>query len=111
MEINISSLSLALKYVKYWCLGLNPKNNSRSDLRFSICHGKLKLKQLYQQSIKNWILIYKISTQYIRVWVDYSQSERVELAMHTSSTFHSLNWVTIHSMVFSSQSGTLGLSL
>jgi len=48
MEINISGLSLALKYVKYCCLGANPKNTSRSDLRFSICHGKLKVKQQYQ---------------------------------------------------------------
>jgi len=48
MAINISSLYLALKYVKYWCLDPNPKNTSRSDLRFSICHGKLKVKQQYQ---------------------------------------------------------------
>ena len=48
MEINILSLSLTLKYAKYWCLGLNPKNTSRSDLRFSICHEKLKVKQQYQ---------------------------------------------------------------
>jgi len=48
MEINISSLSLALKSVKDWCLGPNPKITSRSDLRFSICHGKLKVKQQYQ---------------------------------------------------------------
>jgi len=48
MEINISSLSLALKYVKYCCLGQNPKNTSRSDLRFSICHKNLEVKQQYQ---------------------------------------------------------------
>jgi len=33
MAINISSLSLALKYVKYCCLGPNPKNTS---VRFKI---------------------------------------------------------------------------
>ena len=48
MAINISSLSLALKYVKYYCLGPNPKNTSRSDLRFSICHENLEVKQQYQ---------------------------------------------------------------
>jgi len=39
---------LALKYVKYCYLGQNPKNTFKSDLRFSICHGKLKVKQQYQ---------------------------------------------------------------
>jgi len=48
MAINISSLSLALKYAKYGCLGPIPKNTSQSDLRFSICHEKLKVKQQYQ---------------------------------------------------------------
>ena len=48
MEINILCLSLALKYVKYCCLGSNPKNTSRSDLRFSICHENLEVKQQYQ---------------------------------------------------------------
>ena len=45
MTINISSLSLALKYAKYCCLGLNPKDTSQSDLKFSICHENLKVKQ------------------------------------------------------------------
>ena len=50
-----------------------------------------------------------ISLQYIRVRANYFQFQMVELAMHTSSSFHSPNWVTIHSMVFSSQSVFLGL--
>jgi len=45
MEINISSLFLALKYVKYYFLGHKPKNTFRSDLRFSICHKNLETKQ------------------------------------------------------------------
>ena len=45
MTINISSLSLTLKYAKYCYLGLNPKNISQPDLRFSICHENLKVKQ------------------------------------------------------------------
>ena len=48
MEINTSSLSLALKYVKYYYLGLNPKNTFRLDLRLLICHGNLEVKQQYQ---------------------------------------------------------------
>jgi len=44
MEINISSLFLALKYVKYYCLGENPKNSFQSDLRLSICHNNLEVK-------------------------------------------------------------------
>jgi len=35
IAINISSIFLALKYVKYGCLGQNPKNTLQSDLRFS----------------------------------------------------------------------------
>jgi len=48
MAINISSLFLALKYVKYCCLGQNPKNTLKSDLRFSSCHENLEVKQQYQ---------------------------------------------------------------
>jgi len=48
MTINISSLYLTLKYVKYCGLGQNPKNTSGSDLRFSICHENLEVKQQYQ---------------------------------------------------------------
>jgi len=35
ITINISSLFLTLKYVKYFCLGQNPKITFQSDLRFS----------------------------------------------------------------------------
>ena len=35
IEINISSLFLVLKYVKYFCLGQNPKNTFQLDLRSS----------------------------------------------------------------------------
>jgi len=45
MAINISSLFLALKYVKHCCLGQNPKNTFQSDLRLSICHKNLEVKQ------------------------------------------------------------------
>jgi len=48
MAINISSPYIALKYVKYFCLGQNPKNTSQSDLGFSICHRNFEVKQQYQ---------------------------------------------------------------
>jgi len=48
MAINISSLFLALKYIKYCCLDHNPKNTSRLDLRFSNYHNGLEVKQQYQ---------------------------------------------------------------
>jgi len=35
MTINILSLFIAVKYVKYCCLGQNPKNTFESYLRFS----------------------------------------------------------------------------
>ena len=34
-----------------------------------------------------------MSPQYTRVQTDYSQYQRVELAMHTSNTFRSPNWL------------------
>jgi len=44
IAINISSLFLTLKYVKYCCLGMNPKNTFQSDLRSSNMSQILKSK-------------------------------------------------------------------
>jgi len=71
MAINISSLSLTLKYVKYCCLGQNPKNTSQTDLRFS------NMSQLFRSKTTIPIINQEHNIKYLNITLIHKRSNRL----------------------------------
>ena len=136
IAINISNLFLAFKHVKHYHLGQKHISIFRSNLNFEIMVNQaLQTKWQYQSSIKNKTLCLDITSIHKNLnkllLIPKDRIGHTWRILHTgkawkedpgclsfttassnvSHTSYSPNWVTSHSMVFFSQSCTLGLCL